>query len=59
MFTEIIAVYSEIAAEYIYELCEQNSDNFKVVSNDTYLYRFYCKSLKVGESKVLPVYPSM
>jgi len=40
MFTEIIAVYSEITAEYINKFCEQNSQKFVVVANDTYRYLF-------------------
>jgi len=36
MFTEIIAVYSEITVEYINKFCEQNSGSFKVIANDTY-----------------------
>ena len=39
MFTEIIAVYSEITAVYINKLCEQISENFDVVAKDT------CRSL--------------
>jgi hypothetical protein len=38
MFTEIIAVYSEITAEYINHLWEQNSENCDVITNDTYRY---------------------
>ena len=36
MFTEIIAVYSGITAEYVNTFREQNSENFDVVANDTY-----------------------
>jgi hypothetical protein len=35
MFAEIIIVYSEITAEYINKLWEQNSKKFAVVANDT------------------------
>jgi hypothetical protein len=36
MFTEIIAVYSEITAEYINKLCDKISENCDFVANDTY-----------------------
>ena len=35
MFPEIFAVYSEITAEYVNKFCEQNSETFIVVTNDT------------------------
>jgi hypothetical protein len=38
MFTEIIAVYSEITAEYINKFCKEFSENFDVVATDTYQY---------------------
>jgi len=38
MFTEIIAVYSDINAEYINKFCKQISQHFDVVANDTYRY---------------------
>ena len=36
MFTEIIAVYFEITAEYINKRCKKISENCDVVANDTY-----------------------
>jgi hypothetical protein len=41
MFTELIHVYSDITSEYVNKLCEQNSENIKVVANDT--YRYLCR----------------
>jgi hypothetical protein len=36
MFTEVIAVYSDITAEYISKFCEQNPGTLKVGANDSY-----------------------
>jgi len=35
MFTEIIAVYSEITAVYINKTCGQNSENIDAAASDT------------------------
>jgi hypothetical protein len=35
-FTEIIAVCSEITAEYINKFCDQNAGSVGVVANDVY-----------------------
>jgi hypothetical protein len=38
MFTEVKAVYSQITSEYINKFCDENSENFDAVENNTYRY---------------------
>jgi hypothetical protein len=52
MFIEIIAVYSEITAEYISTVCEQNSENYDDVANDT------CRSLRCLKSENIILAPT-
>jgi hypothetical protein len=38
MFTEVKSVYSEITAEYINKFCDEYSEFFDDVENNTYRY---------------------